>query len=122
MMEDVAIVGRKTFFIAPDRSLVTDFVWKGLCPTDTSHTSFPMTVYVRFNGLTVNFNGLPITSDAVLIMKHSRSGVNCGIFMFVKEDGSPELETAQKELLNKKIYSILTAGRRSEMDRAFASV
>lgn len=79
-------------------------------------------IYDRFNGLTVNFNGLTFTSDAVLIMKHSRSGVNCCVFMFVKEDGSPELETAQKELLNKRIYNMLTAGQKGEMERAFTSV
>ena len=32
--------------------------------------------------------------------------MNCGIFMFVKEDGSPELEPAMKEKLNKKCIDI----------------
>lgn len=77
-------------------------------------------VYDRFKGLTVSFNGMSFTSDAVLVMKHSRSGVNCGIFMFVKEDGSPELEPGLKEQLNKKIYSIVTAERRNVMERSFA--
>lgn len=78
-------------------------------------------IFDRFNGLVVNFNGMSFKSDAVLVMKHSRAGENCGIFMFVKEDGSPELETEQKELLNKKIYNILTAGRRQEIEAAFVS-
>ena len=78
-------------------------------------------VYDRFNGLTVHFNGLIFKSDAVLVMKHSRGGMNCGIFMFVKEDGSPELEPAVKDKLNKKIYDMISAGRKEAMEEAFAS-
>lgn len=78
-------------------------------------------IFDRFNGLTVHFNGLIFKSDAVLVMKHSRGGMNCGIFMFVKEDGSPELEPAVKEQLNRKIYDIISAGRKDAMEAAFAS-
>ena len=79
-------------------------------------------VYDRFNGIMVKFNGMSFTSNAVLVMKHSRMGMNCGIFMFVKEDGSPELEPAQKEELNRRIYNMLTAGRKEAMERAFSSL
>lgn len=78
-------------------------------------------VYDRFNRVDVHFNGLHFTSDAVLVMKHSRGGMNCGIFMFVKEDGSPELEPAVKGQLNKKIYDMISAERKEALESAFTS-
>lgn len=78
-------------------------------------------MYDHFHDIEMDVNGMKFETDAVLIMKHSRNNINRYIFMFVKKDGSPELESHLKSRLNKKIYQIVTAERKAAMKKAFCS-
>ena len=88
------------------------------CLFDKEQTSFH--IYERFHNITMNINGMSFVSDAVLIMKHIRDGVNTYIFMFVREDGSTNLEQDQKQKLNKKIYQVITGERIRLMNDTFS--
>lgn len=92
MAEDSAIVGRKTFFIAQDGVLISDACLERLM----SHG------YEAY--------GLSDISASMLKKK-----VEDVIRLF------PELEPAVKEQLNRKIYDIISAGRKDAMEVAFAS-
>ena len=76
-------------------------------------------IYERFRDIRLSFRGLSLTCDAVLVMKVCKAGVNRLVFMFVKEDGTPELEAEEKAALNRQIYRILTEERAALMAREF---
>ena len=76
-------------------------------------------IYEHFRSLKLCFHGMSLSCDAVLVMQNCKAGVYRLVFMFVKDDGSPELEADKKVLLNRQIYQILTEERRALMFREF---
>ncbi len=90
-----------------------------LCDLGAGAESFP--IFEKFRDVSLSVNGLPILSDAVLIMKRHSGGVNLCIFMFIRRDGSPELEKGAEHKLNQKIYRLVLEKNMARLQSAFAS-
>lgn len=70
-----------------------------------------MKIFDKIRDAHVNFNGYPITSDAVLIMKRTKEGIHSYIFMFIhnRPVDIPDLDEKTESQLNSKIYKILAS-------------
>lgn len=70
-----------------------------------------MKIFDKVRDAHVNFNGFPITSDAVLIMKRTKDGIHSYIFMFVHKRpiDLPDLDEKTQTQLNSKIYKLLSS-------------
>ena len=79
----------------------------------------PMPVFQKIKGATLHINDLDLQSNAVLIMKRQSVESNLCIFMFIKEDDTPDLDRESVIRLNKKIYEIVTNKNMSLLKSAF---
>lgn len=68
----------------------------------------PLPMFQKVKDAKLRINGFDLQSNAVLIMKRQSLDANLCIFMFIKQDDSPDLEREQVIQLNKKIYQIVT--------------
>lgn len=87
------------------------------CELDDQNGMVP--IYDKMLDVTLNVNGFIFNSDVVLIMKRIKSGVNLCVYMFIKKDGSPDLEGEAYEDLNHKIYDMVSSAGKKEMRKAF---
>ncbi|MBR1721596.1 MAG: hypothetical protein IJ727_03795, partial [Treponema sp.] len=74
------------------------------CDLDSKTDAFQIFDKIRDVSLTVD--GTPFLSDAVLIMKRTSGDKTLCVFMFIKNDDTPDLEKDAERLLNQKIYQI----------------
>lgn len=79
----------------------------------------PMPMFQKIKGATLHINDLDLQSNAVLIMKRQSVESNLCIFMFIKEDDTPDLDRESVIRLNKKIYEIVTNKNMSLLKSAF---
>lgn len=78
-----------------------------------------MKIFDKVRDAHVNFNGFPIVSDAVLIMKRTKEGIHSYIFMFIhnRPVDLPDLEEKTMNQLNSKIYKLLASRMASILRR-----
>ena len=64
-------------------------------------------IFEKVHDVALSVNGMLFISDAVLIMKRTMGEKTLCIFMFIKPDGTPDLEPDVAKKLNQKIYQIV---------------
>lgn len=67
-----------------------------------------LAIYDKITDASININGYRFNSDVVLLMRSQRDGKPLYVFMFIKPDGSPDLESETSEKLCNKIYEMTT--------------
>jgi hypothetical protein len=88
---------------------------------DIGPTSEKFDIFEKIRDAEMKFDGFSIKSDAVLIMKRKSNEENLFIFMFIKPDGTPDLEKDKENLLNKEIYSLVMKKNMTALKAAFAA-
>ena len=76
-------------------------------------------IFEKVHNVSINVNGAVFVSDAVLIMKRIMNGKTLCIFMFIKSDGTPDLEKEAEKKLNQKIYQIVLNENTEKLQTAF---
>ncbi|MBR1403782.1 MAG: hypothetical protein IJ558_06350 [Treponema sp.] len=76
-------------------------------------------IFEKIQNATLYVNGVPFMSDVVLIMKRTSGGKNLCIFMFIKSDGTPDLDGETAKKLNQKIYQIVLDETMAVLQNAF---
>ena len=87
---------------------------------DLAGNSVDLDIYNRLQGASLVVNGMSFQADLVLIMRGMRRGVNLYVFMFTKEDGTPELAQPLQQQLSRKVYQMVTTKGKEEMRRAWS--
>ncbi len=75
------------------------------CHIEDITPEFP--VFEQIHGVTLIMNGLTLHVSVALIMKRISNKEKKCIFMFIKDDGSPDLEDDKASALSKKICEIV---------------
>ena len=88
---------------------------------DFADNTIDFEIYERIKGASILINGMSFDSDVVLIMKGKRRGLNLGVFMFTKGDGTPDLETALHHQLSKKLYQMVASQGKEVLHRAWTN-
>ena len=75
------------------------------CHVEDIEPNFPM--FEQIHGITLFVDGLTLKVSATLIMKRLTKQQKKCIFMFIKDDGTPDLDEKNAEKLSKKICEIV---------------
>lgn len=76
-------------------------------------------IFEKLRDVSLSVNGSAFKSDAVLIMKRTMHDKTLCIFMFIKRDDSPDLDTETEKFLNQKIYQIVLNENSEKLQVAF---
>ena len=89
------------------------------CDLDSVTDDFK--IFDKIHDVAVYVNGSSFLSDAVLIMQRNSNGKKLCIFMFIKKDGTPDLDKETQKKLNQKIYQIVLNENMGRLQKAFQS-
>lgn len=115
-----------------DSSSVVDFEYKGKeiranlldvnisyfrCDLQANTEEFE--IFEKLRKVKLSVNGSSFISDAVLIMKRTVNDKTLCVFMFIKNDDTPDLIRDDEISLNKKIYQIVLNENMGKLQTAF---
>ena len=86
------------------------------CHIEDIAPDFP--VFEQLHGITMFIEGLTLRVSAALIMKRLTTDEKKCIFMFIKEDGTPDLDEENAKLLSKKISEIIINRNMAKLNAA----
>ena len=88
---------------------------------DLRSDSEQLDIFDKVRDVSLVVDGISFVTDAVLIARRVVEGKNLCIFMFIKRDDSPDLDTETEKILNKKIYQVVLAELSEILHNAFTA-
>ncbi len=121
-LENVGAKGRRQFIRAEcDSKSRADFIIDGktysvsVQDVNISHFSciytenFPkLSIYQKIRKVKTVINGMSIDTDVVLLIQRKKNNEHRGVFMFIKEDDTPELPVEKRRGLCRVIYRAIS--------------
>lgn len=87
------------------------------CALSTSTND--LSIFMKIPDASLSVNGEPFVSDVTLIMKRDEHSKNLCVFMFIKKNGSPDLDEETQKRINKKIYRIVLDDVMGKLQQSF---
>ena len=88
---------------------------------DLRSDSEQLDIFDKVRDVSLVVDGISFVTDVVLIARRVVEGNNLCIFMFIKRDDSPDLDTETEKILNKKIYQVVLAELSEILHNAFTA-